>query len=190
MSEQIIEIIGRELFIDGNTAGSVEDAVSNFPNLSGEVWKLMVDRNNQHQEVDTVLFNTNEELSTVKARLTESNTALYTVSINLKEKEELLAAATASLQERETQLAAVSLELTELKASLEVVPNPRVITATEFMNKFTDAQIAEIASKAQTDVNLSVFLIKLSTTQSVNLDSPDTIAGLNYLLSLGIDVQL
>ena len=66
----IITIENNAIYLDGNTAGSVEDALANFPTLSNELW---------------VSLNTQvKELTTLVAQLTGANTALQEEVDSLK----------------------------------------------------------------------------------------------------------
>lgn len=65
----------------------------------------------------------------------------------------------------------------------------RIIPAYDFRDKFTPAELSAINNKAYVvgDANVQLLLLKVFTaTEGVNLDSQDTIDGVNYLAYIGV----
>lgn len=67
-----------------------------------------------------------------------------------------------------------------------VDPNPRKWTAYEFLNRFTDAELMAVRAKSQTDAVTWKFLTFATAAQEVVSNDPVTIAGMDYLVSVGI----
>ena len=61
-----------------------------------------------------------------------------------------------------------------------------IMAKTDFMNSFTMTELVSVYTKAKTDIILEVFLSKLNNAQEINLRSSEVVAGVNYLMSLGI----
>lgn len=61
-----------------------------------------------------------------------------------------------------------------------------VITKTEFMNRFTTTELATILTASKTNAGLEVYVKKLDEADSVTINGPDTIAGVNALEAAGI----
>jgi hypothetical protein len=145
-----IELENNTLSINGGSAGSIEDALSNYPEYSNELWALLITKTKAYEALEIQLTCKEEELLLVKEHLASC------------------------------------------EVSLEEVHNPilnnRVISSTEFRNKLEPA-LDLIAEKALTDANLMKFFIKLATTPTVDLDSPEVRAGLEYLLLLGVPID-
>lgn len=67
------------------------------------------------------------------------------------------------------------------------IPNhdgPRVISPYEFRQRFTEAEMDTVNGLAFAgDIAVRRLMLKLTTTEAVDLDSPTTIAGVQYLAS-------
>lgn len=68
------------------------------------------------------------------------------------------------------------------------VAAPRSITRTsyEFLNRFTTQERKEIRNKSKTDDAVADFEMLATAAQEIVSDDPMTIAGMNYLVSVGI----
>lgn len=62
----------------------------------------------------------------------------------------------------------------------------RLISRLDYMNRFTDAELAAIYTAARTDVNVEIWLEKFKLASSINLDDPKTLLGLQALETLGL----
>lgn len=69
--------------------------------------------------------------------------------------------------------------------SFQVVPK-RVITKLEYMNKFTDTELATIYTLAKTNVGIEIWLEKFKLASDINLDDVRTIGGVTALEQAGI----
>lgn len=69
--------------------------------------------------------------------------------------------------------------------SFQVVPK-RVITKLEYMNKFTDVELATIYTLAKTNVGIEIWLEKFKLASDINLDDVRTIGGVTALEQAGI----
>ncbi|MDD3675221.1 hypothetical protein [Thauera propionica] len=63
---------------------------------------------------------------------------------------------------------------------------PRVLTKLQFLNRFTNEELAAVYTAAKTNVLIEVFLDKLKLAQEVNLDDPQTVDGLQALAAAGL----
>jgi hypothetical protein len=61
------------------------------------------------------------------------------------------------------------------------VPTQRILTKLEYMNRFTDAELAGIYTAAKTVVAVEIWLEKFKLASEINLDDPITIAGLQAM---------
>jgi len=59
-------------------------------------------------------------------------------------------------------------------------------TALEFLSRFTDAELASIETAREADAVVQSFYRSALAAQEVVSDDPRTIAGMNYLVSIGI----
>jgi len=71
-----------------------------------------------------------------------------------------------------------------------VPPNPRVITNTQFKAKFTTPQLVQTWRLSLTDDNAALLLFDVFTRTTINLDDQRTIDGLNYLVYVGVALDL
>ena len=60
-------------------------------------------------------------------------------------------------------------------------PTQRTLTKLEYMNRFTDAELAGIYTAAKTVVSVEIWLEKFKLATEINLDDPVTIAGLQAM---------
>lgn len=71
-----------------------------------------------------------------------------------------------------------------------VVAEQRIVAAHEFRDRFTAAELGAIVNRAYSgtgDVNAQLLLLKVQTAVGgINLDSPEVIGGLDYLVSVGV----
>ena len=69
----------------------------------------------------------------------------------------------------------------------EAAPADRYVTAEQFRDRFTAAELLAISAAGQTDAMVAFFLAKLGTAFGpFSLDREDVIDGLNYLVSKGL----
>lgn len=61
-----------------------------------------------------------------------------------------------------------------------------VWTAYQFLSRFTDSELLAIRSRSQTDAVTWKFLTFATAAQEVISDDPMTVAGMDYLVSVGI----
>ena len=67
------------------------------------------------------------------------------------------------------------------------VPAPsKVITHLQYMNLFTEAELVAIYTAAQTSVAVQIWLDKFRLTPSVDLNDPQTAAGLAAMVAAGL----
>lgn len=71
------------------------------------------------------------------------------------------------------------------------VPEPtpvsvRTLTKLEYMDRFTDLELAGIYTAAKTVVQVEIWLEKFKLATEVNLDDPRTLAGLQAMESAGL----
>lgn len=59
-------------------------------------------------------------------------------------------------------------------------------TSYEFLNRFTKQERKKIITKAKTDDDVADFQLLCTTAQEVRADDPTTIAGMDYLVLVGI----
>lgn len=62
----------------------------------------------------------------------------------------------------------------------------RTLTKLQYLNRFDVVKLAAIYAATPSDPMLQVLDKKLSLAEEINLDDPNTIAGLNYLVSKGL----
>lgn len=67
-------------------------------------------------------------------------------------------------------------------------PPPRkiILTKLEYMNRFTDGELAAIYTAAKTVVSVEIWLEKFKLASEINLDDPATIAGLQAMETTGL----
>lgn len=65
-------------------------------------------------------------------------------------------------------------------------PPPPPISKLEYMNRFTDTELAAIYSAAKTNIAIEVWLEKFKAAEQINLRDQRTIDGLNALVAVGI----
>ena len=69
----------------------------------------------------------------------------------------------------------------------EVAPPDRYVTAEQFRDRFTAAELSAILAAQQTDAQIAQFLYLVATaTGPFSLDDPRVVAGLPYLVSKGL----
>ena len=69
----------------------------------------------------------------------------------------------------------------------EAAPADRYVTAEQFRDRFTAAELLAISAAGQTDAMVAFSLAKLGTASGTfSLDRQDVIDGLNYLVSKGL----
>lgn len=69
--------------------------------------------------------------------------------------------------------------------SFQLLPK-RVISKLEYMNKFTDEELAAIYTLAKSNIAIEIWLEKFKLAADINLDDPRTIVGVNALEYVGI----
>ena len=65
-------------------------------------------------------------------------------------------------------------------------PPKTVLTKLEYMDRFTDVELAAIYTMAKTDVNVEVWLEKFKATPEINLLDPRVTIGLEVLHTAGL----
>lgn len=65
-------------------------------------------------------------------------------------------------------------------------PVVHVWTAYQFLNRFTDSELLAVRSRSQTDAATWKFVTFATAAQEINSDDPVTVAGMDYLVSIGI----
>jgi len=65
-------------------------------------------------------------------------------------------------------------------------PGPRILTKLEYMNRFTDAELAGIYTAAKTTVQVEIWLDKFKLASEINLDDPYTVGGLQAMEAAGL----
>jgi hypothetical protein len=104
---------------------------------------------------------------------------------------ELWAAASLQLERITTQNKRLIASVTQRTIPIAPTPpNPRVITNTEFKALFTSEQLVQIWKLSLSNDNVSLLLFDVFTRTSLNLDDPVTINGLNYLIAVGVPLDL
>lgn len=72
-------------------------------------------------------------------------------------------------------------------APVAATPTPtRTLSKLQYMNLFTDSELAAIYTAAKTVVQVEVWLDKFRVTSEVNLDDPRTISGVQALEAAGL----
>jgi len=64
-----------------------------------------------------------------------------------------------------------------------------IYTAREFRNRFTQAEKIDLYTKANDDVMLKIFIDELNATTVVDVEFPETIQGMQYLIVKGVISQ-
>lgn len=80
----------------------------------------------------------------------------------------------------------LALIASEQAAQVEASPPQKVITKLQFLNRFTNEELAAVYTAAKTNVLIEVFMDKLKLAQEVNLDDPQTVGGLQSLAAAGL----
>ena len=62
----------------------------------------------------------------------------------------------------------------------------RILTHLQYMNRFTDAELVTIYTVAKTNVPVEVWLAKFNAASEINLDDPNTVAGLQTMEAAGL----
>lgn len=65
-------------------------------------------------------------------------------------------------------------------------PSVRTLTKLEYMNRFTDTELAGIYTAAKSVIQIEVWLDKFKLAGEINLDDPVTIAGVQALEAAGL----
>lgn len=79
--------------------------------------------------------------------------------------------------------------IAEQQAAQEQSTEPsssRVLTKLQFLNRFTNEELAAVYTAAKTNVLIEVFLDKLKLAQEISLDDPQTVGGLQSLVAAGL----
>jgi hypothetical protein len=67
------------------------------------------------------------------------------------------------------------------------IPTPSIrLTKLEYMNRFTDSELATIYTAAKTVVSVEIWLEKFKLASEINLDDPYTIGGLQAMEAAGL----
>lgn len=62
----------------------------------------------------------------------------------------------------------------------------RILTKLQYMNRFTDSELAGIYTAAKTVVQIEIWLEKFKLATEINLDNPETVAGLMAMEAAGL----
>jgi len=79
--------------------------------------------------------------------------------------------------------------IVEVKYSYTPKKGQTVYTARDFRNRFTQTEKVDLYTKANEDIMLKIFIDELNATSSVDVEHPDTIQGMQYLVVKGILTQ-
>jgi hypothetical protein len=66
---------------------------------------------------------------------------------------------------------------------LPLVPEPRIITKTAMMARFTDDEFVDVLVKAKRDIKVEAWLMKFNAAATVDLDDARTVSGIELLTS-------
>ncbi len=78
-------------------------------------------------------------------------------------------------------------QYTWVKESLSFeIQQKRLITKLEYMNKFTDTELATIYTVAKTSIAVEIWLEKFKLASDINLDDPRVVGGLQALEQFGL----
>ena len=69
-----------------------------------------------------------------------------------------------------------------------VVSASRALSTSDFLGRFTDPELTGVATSVDEKVRL--MLLKISTKKEIDLESPNIINGLKYLVSKGLLTEL
>lgn len=92
--------------------------------------------------------------------------------------------ATAEISISKSELESIYTWIPE-SCSFEIKPK-RVITKLDYMNRFTDEELATIYTIAKTNISIEIWLEKFKLASEINLDDPRTINGVNSLEQFGL----
>jgi hypothetical protein len=67
-----------------------------------------------------------------------------------------------------------------------VAPSIRTLTKLEYMNRFTDDELAAIYTAAKAVVQVEIWLEKFKLAQEINLDDASTVSGLQAMEAAGL----
>lgn len=73
--------------------------------------------------------------------------------------------------------------------SFDPLPVQRWIDKTDFIRRFSDSAIANIYGASLNNASIGAWLFRLQATQRVDLNSADTINGVNALVAAGLITQ-
>ena len=98
-----------------------------------------------------------------------------------------IAIAEATAQPRQVWINAPKEIVVYTGADMQQQPTDRYVTAEQFRDRFTAAELAAILAAQQTDAQIAQFLYLVATaTGPFSLDDPRVVAGLTYLVSKGL----
>ena len=63
---------------------------------------------------------------------------------------------------------------------------PKILTKVQYMNRFTDKELADIYGAAKVIVQVEIWLEKFKLAAEINLDDPVTIGGLQAMEAAGL----
>lgn len=70
--------------------------------------------------------------------------------------------------------------------SFDLKPADRILTKLQYMNRFTDTELATIYTVAKTNVAVEIWLEKFKLSSEINLDDPRTVGGVQALEQFGL----
>jgi hypothetical protein len=70
--------------------------------------------------------------------------------------------------------------------AFDIKPITRVLTKLEYMNRFTDAELALIYTEAKTNVVVEIWLEKFKLASDIYLDDQRTVSGVQMLEQLNL----
>ena len=92
--------------------------------------------------------------------------------------------------DREAEIFVLNKQLVALQNAplpdIAAEPVSRVLTKTQYMNRFTDAELGAIYSTAKVVVNVQVWLERFNAATEIDLDSPNVIGGLQAMEAAGL----
>ena len=68
-------------------------------------------------------------------------------------------------------------------------PPVRILTKLQYMNRFHDAELEGVYTAAKTVVQIEIWLDKFKLATDINLDDPETVTGLENMVTAGLLTQ-
>lgn len=77
-------------------------------------------------------------------------------------------------------------DFVEIVEDVQVTPSKRTLTKLEYMNRFTDVELAAIYTAAKAVVQVEIWLEKFKLAQEISLDDVSTVGGLQAMEAAGL----